>query len=136
MKLNLFTDWGSRWNPWIAGCGIYITDENFEPLKKWYRFLGETTNNIAEYTAIKIWIEKCIELGATEIDLFADSELAIRQLSWEYKIKNENLKKIFIEIQEILANWNGKITFNHIPREKNKEADRLSNVAMDKGSEK
>lgn len=72
-------------------------------------------------------------MGATEIVLRADSQLAIRQLSGEYKIKNENLKKIFDEIQSILANWNGKITYIHIPREQNKEADRLSNVAMDKG---
>lgn len=133
MKLNLFTDGGSRGNPGIAGCGIFITDENFEPLRRGYRYLGEATNNIAEYTAVKIWIEKCIEMGATEIVLRADSQLAIRQLSGEYKIKNENLREIFNEIQSILANWNGKITYIHIPREQNKEADRLSNVAMDKG---
>lgn len=72
-------------------------------------------------------------MGATEIVLRADSQLAIRQLSGEYKIKNENLREIFLEIQSILANWNGKITYIHIPREQNKEADRLSNVAMDKG---
>lgn len=135
-KLLLFTDGGSRGNPGPAGCGIFIADENMNPLKKWYRFLGETTNNIAEYTAIKIGIEKCIEMGATEIEARADSKLVIEQLSGNFKIKNENLRKIFLEIQEILADWNGKITYIHIPREQNKEADRLSNVAMDKWMEK
>lgn len=94
--------------------------------------MGETTNNIAEYTAIKIGIEKCIEMGATEIEARADSKLAIEQLSGNFKIKNENLRRIFLEIQDILADWDGEITYIHIPREQNKEADRLSNVAMDK----
>ncbi len=133
MKLILFTDGGSRGNPGPAWCGIFIADENENPLKKGYRYLGETTNNVAEYTAMQIGIEKCIEMGATEIDLRADSQLAIRQLSWEYKIKNEGLKAIYNEIQNILSAWWGKITYTHILREYNKEADRLSNVAMDKG---
>lgn len=98
--------------------------------------MGEATNNIAEYTAVKIGIEKCIEMGATEIELRADSKLAIEQLSGNYKIKNEGLRQIYDEIQEILSDWQGKISYFHIPRELNKEADRLSNVAMDKGSGK
>lgn len=95
--------------------------------------MGETTNNVAEYTAVKIGIEKCIEMGATEIELRADSKLAIEQLSGNFKIKNPGLKVIYNEIQDILAEWNGKISYFHIPREQNKEADRLSNVAMDEG---
>lgn len=132
MKLHLFTDGGSRGNPGPAGCGIFIADENMNPLKRGFRYLGDTTNNVAEYTAMQIGIEKCIEMGATEIILKADSKLAIEQLSGNYKIKNENLKKIYDEIQKILKKWGGKIEFIHIPREQNKEADRLSNVAMDK----
>lgn len=97
--------------------------------------MGQTTNNVAEYTAMKIGIEKCIEMGATEIELRADSKLAIEQLSGNYKIKNEGLKQIYNEIQEILSHWPGKISYFHIPRELNKEADRLSNVAMDKSFE-
>ena len=93
--------------------------------------MGETTNNVAEYTAVKIGIEKCIEIGATEIELRADSKLAIEQLSGNYKIKNAGLKVIFDEIQQILLRWNGKISYIHVPREQNKEADRLSNLAMD-----
>lgn len=89
MKLILFTDGGSRGNPGPAGCGIFIADENMNPLKRGYRYLGETTNNVAEYTAVKIGIEKCLEMGATEIVVRADSKLAIEQLSGNYKIKNE-----------------------------------------------
>lgn len=135
-KLMLYTDGGSRGNPGKAGCGVYITDDQGTPLKKGYRFLGEATNNVAEYTAMKIGIEKCIEMGATEICLHADSKLAIEQLSGNYKIKNAGLKEIFDEIQNILSNWKGRISYTHIPREENTEADRLSNVAMDRGSGK
>lgn len=94
-KLILFTDGGSRGNPGPAGCGIFITDENLIPIARGYRFLGVTTNNVAEYTAMKIGIEKCIEMSATEIDLRADSKLAVEQLSGRYKIKNEGLRRIF-----------------------------------------
>lgn len=132
MKLLVYTDWGSRGNPGPAGCGIFITDAWWKVLWRGYRYLGETTNNVAEYTAVKIWIQKAIEFWATSIELRADSKLAIEQLSGNYKLKNEWLKKIYWEIQYILSDWKGSIEFIHIPREQNKEADRLSNVAMDK----
>jgi ribonuclease HI len=94
--------------------------------------LGETTNNVAEYTGVLLGIQRAIELGATEIELRADSKLAVEQLSGNYKVKNEGLKVLHAQIRGILSSWAGKIAFIHIPREKNKEADRLSNVAMDR----
>lgn len=78
-------------------------------------------------------ITRAIELGATEIELRADSQLMIEQLSGNYKVKNEELKKIYISIMDMIREWGGKISFVHIPREHNTEADRLSNVAMDQG---
>ncbi len=100
-------------------------------MERRFKAIGIATNNIAEYTAALLGIRRAVELGATEIELRADSKLVIEQLSGNYKIKNAQLKEIFLQIQDILGKWEGKILFIHVPREQNKEADRLSNVAMD-----
>jgi ribonuclease HI len=110
---------------------VYITDENDKEVEKRYKYLWIKTNNEAEYTAALLWIKRCIELGATQIELFADSDLVIKQLSGQWKIKKEELKILHTEIKNLIAN-NITIVFHWIPRELNKEADRLSNVAMDK----
>ena len=131
MKLKLYTDWGSRWNPGEAGIWVYITDENWLEVEKRYKYLWIKTNNEAEYTAAYLGIKRCIELWATEIELFADSDLVIKQLKWEWKIKKEELKVLNTDIKNLITS-NTKVVFTWIPRELNKEADRLSNVAMDK----
>lgn len=131
MKFVVYSDGGSRGNPGISGCGIFITSADGSICEKRYKYIGIATNNIAEYTAALLGISRAIELGATSIELRADSLLVIEQLSGNYKIKNTELKKIFLQIQEQIAQWGGFISYTHVPREKNKEADRLSNVAMD-----
>lgn len=130
-KIVIFTDGGSRGNPGISGCGIYMTHPDGTSLEKRYKYIGIATNNVAEYTAILLGISRAIELGATDIQIFADSKLAIEQLSGNYKIKNPELRIIYDRIQEKIKMWGGNIAYTHIPREQNKEADRLSNVAMD-----
>lgn len=131
MKLKVYTDGWSRGNPWESGIWVYITDEKgFE--EKRYKYLGIKTNNEAEYTAAFLGIKRCIELGATEIELYADSDLVVKQLSWERKIKKDELKILHSDIKKLISECNIQIHFTWIPREKNKEADRLSNVAMDK----
>lgn len=100
-------------------------------MEKRYKYLGETTNNVAEYTGALLGIKRAIELGATDIELRMDSKLVIEQLSGNYKVKNPGLKVIYEEIRSILSDYSGSLVFTHVPREKNKEADRLSNVAMD-----
>ena len=132
-KLIVYTDWGSRGNPWPSGCGVYITDAQGKSLEKRHKYIGHATNNIAEYTAALLGITRAIELGANTIELRADSELLVKQLSWEYKIKNAELKKLAGDIKEAISKWWGDISFVHVYREANKEADRLSNVAMDEG---
>ncbi len=112
---------------------MYISKSDGTPVERRYKYLGETTNNVAEYTGALLGIERAIALGATEIELRADSKLVIEQLSGNYKVKNEGLKPLHARIRGIVSEWGGKIAFIHIPREKNKEADRLSNVAMDEG---
>lgn len=131
LKLIIYTDWGSRGNPGPSGCGIFIADHSGKPLERRHKYIGHATNNIAEYTAALLGITRAIELGAKEIDLRADSKLVIEQLAGRYKIKNPELKKLAWEIRERVGEWWGKISFTHVYREDNTEADRLSNVAMD-----
>ncbi|MCH2188945.1 reverse transcriptase-like protein [Candidatus Gracilibacteria bacterium] len=132
MKLSVYTDGGSRGNPGPAGIGVYIVDENHMEIEKRYKYLGEKTNNEAEYTGALLGIKRAVELGGTEIDLYMDSKLVIEQLSGKWKIKKAELQMIHKDIAECIANSGIKIVYHWIPREKNKEADRLSNVAMDK----
>jgi len=132
MKLKVYTDWWSRWNPWESWIWVYITDENWQEVEKRFKYLWIKTNNEAEYLWAYFWVKRAIELWSNEIDLFMDSDLVIKQLSGEWKIKKEELKEINIEIKEMIKKSWVKVNFNWIRREKNKEADRLSNVAMDK----
>lgn len=133
MKYIVYTDGGSRWNPGNAGCGVYLYSHDGSIRERRYRSIWRATNNIAEYTAAYLGISRAITLWAEEIELRADSELVIEQLKGNYKVKNSELKKIFLQIQELVGNWWGNIRYVHIPRAENTEADRLSNVAMDQG---
>lgn len=131
MKLNVYTDWWSRWNPWISWIGVLIKDLNWNEVEKRYKNLWIKTNNEAEYLWAYYWIKRAIEIWASEIYLYMDSNLVIKQLSWEWKIKKEELKNIYKDIYYLIDNSKIKIFYNWIRREDNKEADRLSNVAMD-----
>lgn len=131
MKLSVYTDWGSRWNPWISWIWVHIIDSNWNDIEKRYKNLWIKTNNEAEYLGAYYWIKRAIELWASEIFLFMDSNLVIEQLSWNWKIKKDELKVINSDIKNLIKESWVKICFNWIAREKNKEADRLSNVAMD-----
>lgn len=132
MKLKVYTDGGSRWNPWESGIWVYITDENWFEVEKRYKYLWIKTNNEAEYLGAYFWVKRAIELWSNEIELYMDSDLVIKQLSWERKIKKEELKILNSDIKNLISEFNIKIHFHWIRREFNKEADRLSNVAMDK----
>lgn len=131
MILHIYTDWGSRGNPWDAWVWVLILDKSHISLEKRYKYLWVTTNNVAEYTAILLWLKRWIELGWKEIYFYLDSKLAVSQLSWEWKIKNEGLKPLHEEILKEIQKNGIKAAFSWIPREKNKEADRLANRAMD-----
>ena len=131
-KLIIFTDGGSRGNPGPAGLGAIIYDENHKVLAEISEFLGVTTNNQAEYRAILAAIKKAVSLGAKEVEFYLDSELAVKQLNREYKVKNKDLAPLFLAIYNLTLSFK-KISFTHVPREGNKEADRLANEAMDRG---
>jgi ribonuclease HI len=129
MELTIYTDGASRNNPGEAGAGIFIM-RNGEPFEKIARYLGTTTNNIAEYTAAIIGLEHAIKLGATSVKLNADSELLVKQLNGQYKVKNEGLKPLHAKAKELIARI-GSVEVQYIPRERNKEADALANKAID-----
>jgi ribonuclease HI len=130
-KLVIFTDGGARGNPGPSACGVYIMDEHGKVVKEHGRFLGHQTNNFAEYTAIIDALMHAHELGAEEVTMFMDSELAVKQLNGEYRVRNPGLGVLFMKVHNLRLQFR-KVTFSHVRREKNKEADRLVNEAIDK----
>lgn len=131
-KVIIFTDGGARGNPGPAGIGAVIYDHNKKVIAEISEFLGVTTNNQAEYRALIAAFKKAHELGAVELDCYLDSELVVKQLKHEYKVKNKDLAPLFLMIYNLSLNFK-KISYTHIPREQNKQADRLANEAMDRG---
>lgn len=130
-KLRMFTDGASRGNPGEAGIGVLIEDESGHIVKKLARYLGKATNNQAEYTALIDGLKAAAELGAEEVSIFADSELVVKQMKGEYKVKNADLQEKHGEAKRVAAGFK-KVYYTYIPREKNKEADALANEAIDK----
>jgi len=131
-KLIIYTDGGARGNPGPAAIGVFFPD-----LKKEYGdYIGKATNNIAEYSALIFGLKKAKQLigkektKATEIEIRSDSELMVRQLRGEYKLKEEHIQKLFIEVWNLKTEFKD-ILFKHIPREENVIADKLVNKELD-----
>jgi len=130
-KLIIHTDGGARGNPGPAGIGAIAKNEAGETVFEISEYIGEATNNQAEYRALFVAIEKAKELNVDEIDFVLDSELVVKQLNREYKVKNQELAPLFVKIYNATMKFK-KVTFRHVRREMNKEADALANKAMDK----
>lgn len=131
-KITIYSDGGARGNPGPAGIGAVLYDLKNTKIAEISIFLGISTNNQAEYKALIAGIKKAKELGASDLDCFLDSELVVKQLKREYKVKNKDLAPLFLEIYNLSCDFN-KITYTHVPRELNKVADKLANEAMDRG---
>jgi ribonuclease HI len=129
VELTIYTDGASRNNPGEAGAGILITRDGMT-IEKIARYLGRTTNNVAEYTAAIIGLEHAVKLRASNVKLFADSELLVKQLNGQYKVKNEGLKPLYKKAKELIAKISS-VEVQYIPREQNREADALANQAID-----
>ncbi|MDD2354117.1 MAG: ribonuclease HI family protein [Patescibacteria group bacterium] len=129
---KIFSDGGARGNPGPAGIGAIIYDVKGKVLAEIAEYLGKTTNNQAEYRALIAALNKAKNLKLKVVDCYLDSELVVKQLNRQYKVKNKELSPLFLEVYNISLSFK-KITFNHIKREQNKEADRLANEAMDRG---
>lgn len=132
MKLSVYTDGGARGNPGPAGIGAVFYDDKGQLVAEISRFLGVATNNQAEYQAVIDALQKARTLGASELSFFMDSELAVKQLNREYKVKNKDLAPLFLSVYNLSLGFK-KVSFTHIRRELNKEADKLANEAMDRG---
>ena len=128
--LTIFTDGAARGNPGPAGAGVYIEDAEGEVVSEDFAYLGEATNNVAEYRALLLGLERAQELGARKIEIRADSELMVRQLRGEYRVRNAALRKLF-ERARTLENAFEQIEYTHVRRERNRDADRLANHAID-----
>ena len=131
MRLIIHTDGAARGNPGPAGAGAILRDAaTGETLAEIAEGLGRATNNVAEWTAVRLALEEARRLGADRVDLRMDSELVARQISGIYRVKHPDLKPIHAAVMELLRALDG-YTVGHVPRELNKDADRLSNVAID-----
>lgn len=128
--LILHTDGGARGNPGPAGIGVYITNEAGEVVKEIAEYIGETTNNQAEYKALLRGLEEARELQAKTVRVFMDSELIVKQIQGEYKVKNKDLAPLFIGVHNVSQSFQ-RVMVEHVPRAHNKEADRLVNEAID-----
>lgn len=140
-KIIVYTDGGSRGNPGPAGAGVFIANEKGIVIKKYSKFLGFKTNNEAEYEALVLALQKIKSLYGKEkskgldIEFRMDSQLVVRQLTGKYRIEVPTLFPLFIKIWNLKMDF-GRISFTEIPREQNKEADKLANEAMDEESSK
>lgn len=130
-KLIIYTDGGARGNPGPAGIGCVVLDEQGNAVEEISEYIGEATNNQAEYRALIAGLTKAKDLGAKEIEFFLDSELVVKQLNREYKVKDKDLAVLFVKAYNLTLSFK-KVIFKHIRREKNELADRLVNLALDK----
>ena len=137
MKLKLYTDGGARGNPGPAAIGVLICDEQGEILLEHSETIGEATNNVAEYRALIEGIKRAHELGAKEVKCHLDSELVVKQLRGEYKLKNYALQKLY-DIAKKAEREFDRITYTHLRREEDemRRADQLVNLALDEAVRK
>src|SRR5215210_4212488 len=124
-------DGGSRGNPGPAGIGVVLRAADGTPLVTLGRFIGRATNNVAEYKALITALQKAKELGAKRIKVLGDSELIVKQMRGEYRVKNPDLRVLYDEAQELYESFDAA-TIDHNYREDNSLADKLANLAMDR----
>ena len=130
--LNLYTDGASKGNPGEAGAGVWMSDGEGRQLFKMSRYLGRKTNNEAEYWALLLGLREARRLGGKSVRIFTDSELMERQVNGLYRVKNENLKVLHTSVIRLLNEFVSHAIVS-IPREENREADRLANQAIRRG---
>ena len=138
-KITIHTDGGSRGNPGPAAIGVVV--EGLMGKKEYGEYIGKTTNNEAEYRAVIFALKKAKQLISSDkcsesmVEFFLDSELVVKQLNKEYKLKDKNIQNFFIEIWNLTFDFGG-VSFRYIPREENTEADRIVNQVLDREGNK
>jgi ribonuclease HI len=128
--IRVYIDGGARGNPGPAGYGVRIEDPDGTLIEELYAPLGIATNNVAEYNGLLAALKWAVDHGHRDVHIRSDSELLVKQMRGEYKVKNEGLLPLVARARLLLMEL-GNVRFEHVRREMNKEADRLSNLAMD-----
>ena len=131
MTIHAFTDGASRGNPGESGIGIVLKDERGGALTTIFGYIGTTTNNVAEYTALVTCLRMVSRLKCTSLVVHSDSELLVRQMQGTYKVKEPRLKEFVQEAHGIIAQAGFRCRFIHISRDRNREADQLANRGID-----
>ncbi|KKR34095.1 MAG: Ribonuclease H [Candidatus Gottesmanbacteria bacterium GW2011_GWC2_39_8] len=137
MTLFIFTDGGARGNPGPAGIGVVVKDEKGTVIKKIGKRIGETTNNVAEYSAVieaLTWLienKSNFQFSIFNFQFLLDSSLVVNQLNGLFKIKDSNLRNLVIKVRALENSLGGNISYKHIPREQNGLADEMVNKALD-----
>ena len=130
MQVTINIDGGSRGNPGLAGAGVVIKSaDDGTVLHQAGIYLGRATNNVAEYQGLIEGLRRAKKLNATDVEVFSDSELLVRQMNGEYRVKNEGLKPLHAKANDLVVNFE-KFHIAHIPREQNTQADEMANTAM------
>ncbi len=129
-RLTFNSDGACRGNPGPAGVGVFMQVEGEPEPREFYAYIGETTNNVAEYKALLLGLEEAEKLGAAGVTVLADSELLVRQINGQYKVKSEGLRPLFLEASRRLRAFHS-VRVAHVRREENSDADRLANRAID-----
>lgn len=130
MKATLFTDGGARGNPGPAAYGYVLEAEDGTVLASHAEHIGTATNNVAEYSGLVAGLRKAVELHVPQVEVVSDSELMVKQMRGEYRVKNAALRELSVEAGR-LARALGNVEYRHVRREDNEEADRLVNEALD-----
>ncbi|HHY93182.1 MAG TPA: ribonuclease HI family protein [Firmicutes bacterium] len=130
MRLVIHTDGAARGNPGPAGIGVVIQDEQGVTLAELGEYIGETTNNVAEYRALLRALEEARRLGADSVAIRADSELLVRQVSGRYRVRHPNLVPLYAAVLAALREFS-TFSITHVPRAENARADALANWALD-----
>ena len=133
MRAVLNVDGGSRGNPGPAGAGALIRSKDGNILAEEHEFIGNATNNVAEYRALLLGLDKALEIGIDDIEIVNDSELVARQIRGEYKVKHVDLKPLFYESLAKLERFKSW-SIRNVPRDENSDADALANQAIDSGA--
>lgn len=129
-EVVVYTDGGARGNPGPAGIGVHMTTTAGRTLDQIAEAIGHATNNVAEYTAVIRALERAQEMGAKRVQVRADSLLVVEQLRGVYKVKNPMMQKLHKQARELVKGFE-RVSFEHVPRAKNKKADALVNQAID-----
>ena len=128
-RVVIHTDGASRGNPGPAAIGATIKDRQGKIITSISQRIGRTTNNQAEYRAIIAALENAISLGVSQVDMRSDSELVVRQINGQYRVKNVSLKPLYQQVKQLQSQFES-FTITHIPRQQNVEADILANLAL------